>query len=50
MQLPDGKGMIDLGPGALSLTGMMADPATDSWKRMLFLKQLERFVVPAIIY
>jgi hypothetical protein len=28
---------------------MMTDPATDSWKRMLFLEKLQRFVIPAIV-
>lgn len=49
MQFPDGQRLVDLGTGALSFAGVMADSAADAGKRVILLEQFQRLVISAVI-
>ncbi len=50
MQFPDGQGLVDLGACTLSFTGVMADPAANSGKRVFLLEEFQGFVIPAVAH
>ena len=49
MQFTDGQGLVHIIAGTGLLTGMMADPSTDTGKRVVLFEQFQRLAVLSVI-